>query len=216
VADPRPDPFFVGGALALDFLNSIATPVDTPVEWITSGEDLLKWLDVARLVPKEVLGAMRRSTVPGELDAVATQAVALREWFRRFVDDHWGKPLRQETVRELAPLNRILQRDQEYGQIARREQGRDPAMRSALEWRPLRRWQTADTLLLPIAKSMAELLCNEDFSHVKGCERPACTLFFLDRTHGRARRWCSMALCGNRVKQAAYRKRERRPVPRRA
>lgn len=210
MADPRPDPFFLGGATALDFLNSVATPVDTPVEWIASGEDLLKWLDAASLVPKEVLGTMRRSTVPGELDAVAAQARALREWFRKFVAEHRGRPLRQETVKELAPLNRILERDQAYGQIARREPGQDPAMRSGLIWRPLRRWQTPDTLLLPIARSMAELLCNEDFSHVKGCERPACTLFFLDRTHGRARRWCSMALCGNRAKQAAYRKRERR------
>jgi predicted RNA-binding Zn ribbon-like protein len=210
MADPRPDPFFLGGTPALDFLNSIATPVETPVEWIASGEDLVEWLDAARLVPKGVLGTMRRSTVPGELDAVAAQARALREWFRKFVDGHSGRPLRQETVKELAPLNRILERDQEYGQITRREQGQGPAMRSALVWRPLRRWQTPDTLLLPIAKSMAELVCDEDFSYVKGCERPACTLFFLDRTHGRARRWCSMALCGNRAKQAAYRKRDRR------
>ena len=210
MADPRPSPFFVGGAPALDFLNSIATPVDTPVEWITSGEDLLQWLDEAKLVPKDVLASMRRTAVPGEFDAVAAQARALREWFREFVDEHKGKPLRVETLKELAPLNRVLQRDEEYGQIAKRERGEDPAMRSALVWLPLRRWQTPDTLLLPIVKSMAELVCNEDFSHVKGCEGPTCTLFFLDSTHGRARRWCSMAACGNRAKQAAHRKRERR------
>lgn len=210
MADPRPDPLFLAGAPALDFLNSVATPVDTPVEWITSGADLLRWLDAASMVQKEVLGAMRRGSMPGELDAVAGQARALREWFRRFVSEHSGRPLRQEAVKELAPLNRILERDQEYGQIARREPGRDSATQPALVWRPHRRWQTPDTLLLPIARAMAELVCNEDFSHVKGCERPACTLFFLDRTHGRARRWCSMALCGNRMKQAAYRKRERR------
>ncbi len=32
-------------------------------------------------------------------------------------------------------------------------------------------------------------------------------LLFLDRTHARARRWCSMSICGNRAKQAAHRKR---------
>jgi predicted RNA-binding Zn ribbon-like protein len=32
-------------------------------------------------------------------------------------------------------------------------------------------------------------------------------LLFIDRTRGAARRWCSMAVCGNRAKQAAYRKR---------
>ncbi|HEY6735223.1 MAG TPA: CGNR zinc finger domain-containing protein, partial [Roseiarcus sp.] len=34
-----------------------------------------------------------------------------------------------------------------------------------------------------------------------------CTLVFVDRTRRRGRRWCSMALCGNRAKQAAHRHR---------
>ena len=30
----RPAAMFIGDAMGLDFLNSIATPVDTPVDWI--------------------------------------------------------------------------------------------------------------------------------------------------------------------------------------
>ncbi|HKA57472.1 MAG TPA: ABATE domain-containing protein, partial [Gemmatimonadales bacterium] len=85
MTDSRPAPFFVGGAPALDLLNSIATPIDVPVEWITSGEDLVDWLRAANMVPPDVLAAMRRMAVPGELDGVAAQARALREWFRGFV-----------------------------------------------------------------------------------------------------------------------------------
>ena len=33
---------FVGDAAGLDFLNSVATPVDTPVDWIEDGEGLLR------------------------------------------------------------------------------------------------------------------------------------------------------------------------------
>jgi predicted RNA-binding Zn ribbon-like protein len=64
-------------------------------------------------------------------------------------------------------------------------------------------------LLLPIAEAMARLICDEDFSYVKACEGPTCTLLFADHTRGRARRWCSMALCGNRAKQAAHRHRQK-------
>jgi predicted RNA-binding Zn ribbon-like protein len=32
-------------------------------------------------------------------------------------------------------------------------------------------------------------------------------LHFLDTTRGRRRRWCNMAVCGNRAKQAAHRDR---------
>jgi predicted RNA-binding Zn ribbon-like protein len=210
MADPRPAPLFVADAPALDFLNSIASPSGTPVEWLDSGEDLLDWLQSAQLVPPEILSQMRCTGVPGELDAVAAQARALREWFRGFVSEHQGKRLRAEVLKELAPLNRILERDLEYGQIVKRERGQDPQTGSGLAWRQARRWQTPDSLLFPVAKSMADLVSNEDFSCIRACEGPTCTLVFLDRTHGRARRWCSMASCGNRAKQAAHRQRERR------
>jgi predicted RNA-binding Zn ribbon-like protein len=42
---------------------------------------------------------------------------------------------------------------------------------------------------------------------VKACEAPACTLLFADHTRGHVRRWCSMAICGSRAKQAAHRNR---------
>jgi predicted RNA-binding Zn ribbon-like protein len=42
---------------------------------------------------------------------------------------------------------------------------------------------------------------------VKACEGTNCTLLFADHTRRRARRWCSMAICGNRAKQAAHRER---------
>jgi predicted RNA-binding Zn ribbon-like protein len=210
IAVPRPPPFFIGGALALDFLNSIATPVDAPVEWLTSGEDLFDWLELAKAVPADVLAAVRRTAVPGELDGVAAQARALREWFRGFVHRHQGKPLRPEALKELAPLNRILERDQEFGQIVKRDRSENPVVRSGLAWRPLRRWQTPDTLLLPIARAMADLVCHVDFSQIRACEGMTCSLLFLDQTHRRARRWCTMSVCGNRAKQAAHRERERR------
>ena len=190
---------FVGDAPGLDFLNSIATPVDTAVDWIADGEGLLDWLSQAKLVPEDVLTGVRADALPGELDKVADQARNLREWFRGFVKSHKGAPLAAETLTELEPLNRLLERDEAFGRIAF-EHGA-PRLRSA------RRWRSPDSLLLPIGEALAHLVCGEDFAHVKACEGSACTLLFADHTRGHARRWCSMALCGNRAKQAAHRQR---------
>src|SRR6266446_2326904 len=118
--DQNPPAMFVADAPGLDFLNSIATPVDTPVDWIVAG-------------PRG----------------------------------------------EKAPLR----------------------------FQKVRRWRTPDALLSPIGEALAQFVCTEDFSNVKACEGPVCTLLFADHTRGRARRWCSMALCGNRAKQAAHRHR---------
>ena len=201
---------FIADSRGLDFLNSIATPIDEPVEFIGSGEDFLQWLRDAELVPAGVLASLRKRAVPGEIDDVAAQARALREWFRGFVNEYWGKPLPVTALRKLAPLNRLLARDEEYGQIVARDRKHGAAAPSDLQWDVQRRWRSTDVLLIAVAKAMAELVCSEDFSDIKGCEGHACTLFFLDKTRARSRRWCSMAICGNRAKQAAHRTRAKR------
>jgi predicted RNA-binding Zn ribbon-like protein len=201
--DHYPPAIFVGDALGLDFLNSIATPVDVPFDWIDDGEGLLRWLAQARLAPAEALETIRAQALPGELDKVAGQARSLREWFRGFVRKHKGHPLDLVDLGALAPLNRLLERDEAYRRIVL-QHGDKP---KTLALQVTRRWRSPEALLLPIGEALARFVCTEDFAQVKACEGPACTLLFADHTRGHARRWCSMALCGNRAKQAAHRHR---------
>jgi predicted RNA-binding Zn ribbon-like protein len=207
--ESRPPAIFIADATGLDFLNSIATPVDTPIDWIDDGEGYLNWLGQAHLVPGDVLGDMRARALPGEIDKVADQARSLREWFRGFVRQHKGRPLTVDALAELTPLNRLLERDEIFSRIAAQPDEQSPVENPPFELAILRRWRTPDALLLPVGEALARLVCTEDFSYVKACEGPACTLLFADHTRGHGRRWCSMALCGNRAKQAAHRERLR-------
>ena len=193
---------FVGDTMGLDFLNSVATPLDAPVDWIEDGEGLLRWLEQAGLVPQETLEAVRDQALPGELDKVADQARSLREWFRGFVRTHKGGPLTSDALNELEPLNRLLERDEGFNRILAKHDGA-----GGLEFQPMRKWRSPEALLLPIGEALGRFVCTEDFSDVKACEGHACTLLFVDHTRGHRRRWCSMAMCGNRAKQAAHRHR---------
>jgi predicted RNA-binding Zn ribbon-like protein len=203
IVQHRPPAIFVADSLGLDFLNSVATPVDTPVDSLDSGDGLLRWLAQAKLVPTDVLDELKAGAMPGELDKVADQARALREWFRGFVYKHMGQPLTPAALHELGPLNKLLGRDQVFSQISRH----DHCGGDGLELRMMRHWRSPESLLLPIGEALANFVCEEDFADVKACEGHGCTLVFADRTRRRARRWCSMAICGNRAKQAAHRNR---------
>ena len=194
---------FIADSLGLDFLNSVATPVDTPVDWLDSGDGLLRWLAQAKLVPAGVLDELKARAMPGELDKVAGEARALREWFGGFVRNHMGRPLTSKALRELGPLNKLLERDEAFSRISRHQELDE----DRLELRLMRRWRSPETLLLPIGEALARFVCEEDFANVKACEGHACTLVFADHTRRRARKWCSMAICGNRAKQAAHRNR---------
>ena len=206
----RPPALFIADAPALDFLNSIATPADTPVDWIDNGDGLLRWLKQADVVPADVLAHFRRQSLPGELDGVAAQARTLREWFRGFVRAHQGRPLEAKHLRELDPLNRLLERDEVFSQIAARRNG----AAAAFEYQKSRRWRSPESLLLPIGEVLSRFVCEEDFTHVKSCEGPTCTLLFADHTRSRSRRWCTMSVCGNRAKVAAHRSRLKKSRPR--
>ena len=198
--------FFIADARGLDFLNSIATPTVAPIDWIADGHGLIDWLRQAELVPPGDLEAIVARATPGELDRVAGQARDLREWFRTFVRAHAGLPLGAAAMEELSPLNRLLERDEAYGQIVAHA---DEHGHRHLAFETSRRWRSPESLLMPIGEAIARVVVEEDFTHIKACEGHRCTLMFVDRTRARARRWCSMGVCGNRAKVTAHRKRRR-------
>ena len=115
-----------------------------------------------------------------------------------------GKTLRA-TAAAVAPLNELLARDSSFQRVE--AAGRDAEDGRHLLLRRVHRWENLGELLHPIAGAAADLICDQDFRLIRSCEDSACTLVFLDRTKAHARRWCSMAVCGNRAKAAAHRAR---------
>jgi predicted RNA-binding Zn ribbon-like protein len=69
------------------------------------------------------------------------------------------------------------------------------ARESGLEW-----------LLAAVARSAAEIVAEGAGARVRVCANPECGLFFYDGSRTKRRRWCSMAVCGNRHKVASFAK----------
>src|ERR1700761_9502636 len=146
----NPPAILVAEARGIDFLNSIATPVDTPFDWLADGGGFVDWLRQAGLAPTVEIEAIAERAMLGELDRVADQARDLREWFRGFVRGHMGRPLDAGTMAELAPLNRLLERDEAYGRIVLH--GDHLALETT------RRWRSPEALLIPIGEALARVV----------------------------------------------------------
>ena len=199
--DGLPPPMRVGDHLALDFLNSIAAPRGASIEWIGSGHGLLTWLtDVGALqaASAERLASFEPSS---HLDEVSAEAVSLREFFRDLVAQMKTEGRKAVSAGDLKRLNAVLERDSKFDQI---EHDRDGQCFVVVTNRP---WREPAEVLMLLAAAMADFICNIDLDLVRKCEAPKCTLWFLDRTKGHRRRWCSQAVCGNRAKAAAHRTR---------
>jgi predicted RNA-binding Zn ribbon-like protein len=203
--DHRPDILFVGEHLALDFLNTVASPHGKPIEWLRDGNDLVNWLQRAGAFDADIAAHFLIKDQNSRLNEIVEEARTLREWLREFVLRHAGKPLHANVIKELVPLNKLLSQDKLYHQIVKT---------SGREGKPLllkqeRDWVSSEQLLYPIVEAIGDLVCNVDFNLVRRCENKACTIVFYDRTKSHARRWCSMQYCGNRAKAAAHRARQR-------
>jgi predicted RNA-binding Zn ribbon-like protein len=106
----------------------------------------------------------------------------------------------QEIVREWAePINQIL----------RVTEGHDELQWDGRAWRLgfVARDEGLEWLLAAIARSGAELIAGGAGDSLKKCANPDCRLLFYDDSRTHRRRWCSMALCGNRSKVAAFARR---------
>jgi len=68
----------------------------------------------------------------------------------------------------------------------------------------------ASRMLASLAEAASDFLCSGNLSLVKKCRNNACILYFYDTTKNHARNWCSMRLCGNRMKVAAHYQRKRK------
>jgi len=68
-----------------------------------------------------------------------------------------------------------------------------------VQWFALRR---PSDLFAPLGSAAANLFTDLNAGRVRKCEH--CALHFHDTSKIGTRRWCSMRLCGNRAKVAAY------------
>ena len=201
---------FIADALGLDLLNSVSTTGNgRVVDHLKDGSGLLNWLSRAGLGPGATLAERWLATAPQELDRVAAEVRRLREWFRQFVRTHMGRRLGAAHLPELSPLNAILEAQGKYHRIVAADAARAP-----LEMKTFTLWGSPDSLLVAVAETMAQVVCEVDFTRIRACEGPNCGLLFVDHSRGPGRRWCRMTACGNRSKQASWRGRSRTRRPR--
>jgi predicted RNA-binding Zn ribbon-like protein len=66
-----------------------------------------------------------------------------------------------------------------------------------------------DRVLWPIVGSAANLLTSAELGRVCRCAREGCDWLFVDLSKNQSRRWCSMELCGSRVKSRRYYRRRK-------
>jgi predicted RNA-binding Zn ribbon-like protein len=187
----------LGGRLAIDFANAPSYPA-SPFRGL-SWEELVLFLEASRVVSHErgaTLLTLPQSD-PQTAHTVLSRAIRLRDALREV----FGAMVRKNRVAPewVAPINEVL----------RITEGHDELVQHAGTWKLefMAREGGSDWLLAAVARSAAEILVEGPNAQLRTCANPGCGLFFCDNSRTHRRRWCSMAVCGNRHKVASFARR---------
>ena len=198
--DKRSQKFlFIGNHPCLDFINTDLIMKETPTDLLETFDDLVAWLIESHLLRKQEAVAVSRQRSTVEKGTMLEQAKAFRTTLRAMAQQMArGHGVPNTAV---AAINKLLQQCPGYREVVKDGEGFKQQFVPA---------DRKDVLLAALAMAASDLLSSADVALIKKCKNPACVLYFYDTTKNHARNWCSMQLCGNREKVAAYFKRQRR------
>lgn len=198
--EDRETPFlFVGNQLCLDFINTTIMSEGQQTSLILNFADLKRWLQDAGVAREIDIDRITGSWDAGNKEQFTQQALAFRDMLREMADQITaGQSVSDEVINT---INHWLKQHSGYPVLGRTESGYQATVHYELG---------AGGLVAPIAEAAADLLVHGDLTMVRKCENPQCILYFYDISKNHARRWCSMGMCGNRMKVAAHYRRSRK------
>jgi predicted RNA-binding Zn ribbon-like protein len=180
----------LGGRLSLDFVNT--TPPNAELSW----ERLIRFLEATNIVSSE-RSAQLLSLPQSDPQAAETLLVKARR-LGSALRKVFAAVLRKQRIAGewIEPVNEVL----------RITEGHDELVGDTGVWKIefIAREGGLDWLLAALARSGAEIIAEGARARLRHCANPNCGLFFYDNSRTRRRRWCSMAVCGNRSKVAAF------------
>jgi predicted RNA-binding Zn ribbon-like protein len=182
---------WVGNWPAIDFVNTDIVMEGKPVDLLEEAQDVALWLKESHLCEK----IDERTLVPPR--RLIDEARVYRGLLRRGMAQLAGE--RRLSADLLRKTNEYLRRCASWQQL--QEDGK--WYRSLTCWR----LQSAEDYLVPIAESFARLVTEADLGRIRKCKNPECVLYFHDTSKGGHRAWCSLDLCGNKLRMAASRQR---------
>jgi predicted RNA-binding Zn ribbon-like protein len=197
----RPQKFlFLGNHPCLDFINTELLSEGRMTDRLETFEDLMAWLIKSRTLQKKDADAASKALSRDQKAMLVAQAKSFRRTMRQMMQHIAnGDGVPKSGV---SAINELLRPCVGYRTLV--PTGATGFMEVFVSSSPRK-----DAFLASLATLATQLLCSADLALIKKCKNPACVLYFYDTTKNHARNWCSMQLCGNREKVAAYFRRKR-------
>jgi len=185
---------WLGNTPFLDFVNTEMVQEGRPVDLLLEVKNLFEWYDQAGFRVRAAAGLKSTQLA----DELLTEAHTFRSSLRA--------ALRIITVEGFVPseilhkTNHYLTRKNRWFELTKASDGFSLHDHWLVEH--------PEDVCSPIAQSFAQFLPSAELGRLRKCKNPDCVLFFYDTSKSGTRAWCSLDICGNKLRVAAFRRRE--------
>ncbi|MBB5326376.1 putative RNA-binding Zn ribbon-like protein [Anoxybacillus tepidamans] len=175
---------FVGGNISIDFSNTIKMVNGVKTDLLTSPLALYKWTKHFEF------------NIPfTSIEENFQKLITLRDLIHNCYQDFAYK--RKIATEHLRNFNEFIQISEIFPQLIT---GVSNFPKLFYESNQLN-----SPLLHQIIQSFFDVIGDEKtLSRLKPCENDECVLLFIDKSKNQSRRWCSMTICGNKIKASNF------------
>ena len=191
---------FLGGDLSLDFVNTVHDRHEEPLRNLLQNYlDLVTWIHSADAINNSQKESLLKMGWENQIKATQVYKDALQ--LREALYDLVVNMINREDVSPVTMqmINQWLSRAFSNLELTRFNS------HFVLDWKGEN--FELESVIWPIIRSFAYLITSEDRKRIKQCGN--CGYLFVDNSKNKSRRWCSMEICGNRVKARRFAKKAR-------
>jgi predicted RNA-binding Zn ribbon-like protein len=185
---------WLGNTPFLDFVNTEMAQEGQPVDLLRDARNLFEWLSRAGFRVEIAAEVNNAQSAKELLNVARSYRRALRSALQSITTEG---TIPSEIVHK---TNHFLLRRNRWCELAKASNGGVLCDHWTIEH--------PEDICSPIALSFAQFLSSADLSRVRKCKNPDCVLYFYDTSKSGTRAWCSLDICGNKLRVAAFRKRE--------
>ena len=188
---------WLGNSLVLNLVNTQVLHEGQIEDLLQTPRDLLQWLADSGLA-KDGTTRRAKDLDRKELEKALASVRDYRSQIRNSLRAvGFKKPISAALLRV---TNDLLAFPSTISRLENHNRGRTTL---TFEWR----FASSDDVLRPIADSLAQLLATGEMRRIRRCKNPNCILYFYDVSRSNTRAWCSLDICGNKMRAAAFRER---------
>jgi predicted RNA-binding Zn ribbon-like protein len=191
---------FLGGNLSLDFVNTVHDRHEDPLRNLLQNYlDLVTWVYFANAISDSQKEKLLQKGQENQTKAnqIYNDSLQLREALYDLIVNMINRenvsPVNMQTINQWLSKSfsnlELTQIDSHF----------------LLDWNEEN--FGLESVLWPIVRAFSDLVISEDHKRIKQCGN--CGYLFVDNSKNKSRRWCSMEICGNRVKARRHARKTR-------